>query len=648
MVSQYNSHVNGVTPEELVDILKPESISLNASADKIVYVLRPFSEKGDRPVSSIWIADVGKAKSARQITSGLHDEKEPKWSPDGKTIAFISDRARKNNDGNSSAIFILSLEGGEAYPVTDVGNEMGITRLQWSPNGKFIAFLSPEEKNPDRKRREEEKDDVKVYGQDRDVNVLRLLHVPTRDCESIPCGPQHVVEFTWTEDSTELAFMATKDPDLDSAGYHGTSFYRISSHAGHLPTKITHFPGLASSVAWLGSDLFFQAGASPTKSNTSAMVYRLSLLNGKWERNAYGKVNCIDGLRRVGDVIAVKVLHGLSDEIHTLSSTSSISIRYAELHEIEHWDVAMPESEPILIIAKSSVSSPTEIYSITSGVNCQLTSHNISVSSHKFGQASPLYTTATDGTALDSVLLTPHSPETDKPYPTVMLVHGGPYSRVNNRFDVGSYTFAPYLLSAGYCILSPNYRGGSSHGEKYASGARSAMGTVDYSDIIDLLKAGIACGIIDEKKVIIGGWSQGGFLSYLATTKNSFKFQGAICGAGVTDWDMMSITSDVPFFESELAGSAPWDCPRENTDARKGSPIWDMKKVKTPILILHGEQDVRVPLTQAIAFQRGCERWGVPYEMAVYPREGHWIAERMHRIDMLKRVRRFVDKYLSG
>ena len=110
--------------------------------------------------------------------------------------------------------------------------------------------------------------------------------------------------------------------------------------------------------------------------------------------------------------------------------------------------------------------------------------------------------------------------------------------------------------------------------------------------------------------------------------------------------DMLCMTSDAPFFEAELAGKAPWETKSEDKRARNGSAIWHMETVKTPILILHGEKDERVPLTQAIAFHRGCLHYDVPCEFVVYPREGHMMKERKHLIDMMKRIRRFCDLHL--
>lgn len=114
----------------------------------------------------------------------------------------------------------------------------------------------------------------------------------------------------------------------------------------------------------------------------------------------------------------------------------------------------------------------------------------------------------------------------------------------------------------------------------------------------------------------------------------------------------MTMTSDVPVFQSELAGGAPWLFDSSQTQSRKGSAIWEFKaaaeaKSVPPVLILHGREDVRVPLPNALAFHRACIHYGVPCELAIYPREGHMISERLHQIDMIKRIRRFCDTHLG-
>lgn len=184
---------------------------------------------------------------------------------------------------------------------------------------------------------------------------------------------------------------------------------------------------------------------------------------------------------------------------------------------------------------------------------------------------------------------------------------------------------------------------------------------MDYDDVVSVVDYCIKQNLVDPSRVVVGGWSQGGFMSYVCTTRNGrytdgtpldWKFRGTICGAGVTDWDMMAMTSDVPNWEAELGASAPWEMLKTDTRGRKGSVVWEMKESAKegrmpPCLILHGKEDVRVPVTQAWAFQRGCKKWGVPCEMVIYPREPHVFAERGHILDMAKRVLKFVDIHLA-
>ena len=195
-----------------------------------------------------------------------------------------------------------------------------------------------------------------------------------------------------------------------------------------------------------------------------------------------------------------------------------------------------------------------------------------------------------------------------------MLVHRGHYIRTTVACNPCYYCRGPYRVSAGYTVLYPNYRGGSSHGEHYASQARLGMGTTDYSNTTSLVKADTSKGFIDKQYVAIGGLSQGGYLSYLAVTRSDFRFKAAVCGEGTTDWDMLTMTSDAPWYDAELAGSAPWETDANDTRGRQGSATWHMKdvKTKTPILILHGEEDRSLPLSQAMAFYSGYLRWGCP------------------------------------
>lgn len=258
------------------------------------------------------------------------------------------------------------------------------------------------------------------------------------------------------------------------------------------------------------------------------------------------------------------------------------------------------------------------------------------------------YATAADGTSLESIFFQP-SKAISKPWKTVVIVHAGPMDRVTLSFShEATFHLGPWLATAGYAVLFPNYRGSNGRGEKFTSAARDGAGTLDYDDIITVIKAGIRELLIDEAHVAIGGWSAGGILSYLATVRPfSFDFRAAVCGAGITDWDSSAMTSDYPALEAELVGGAPWDRKPDDVSTRRISPIWHIPKIEMPILILHGEKDERIPLSQGTAFYRGCLHHKKECQMVVYPREPHMIAERAHVIDMLERIKAFYDKHMD-
>jgi dipeptidyl aminopeptidase/acylaminoacyl peptidase len=228
--------------------------------------------------------------------------------------------------------------------------------------------------------------------------------------------------------------------------------------------------------------------------------------------------------------------------------------------------------------------------------------------------------------------------------PTVVLAHGGPYARWGQGFNLSPLNWAQWLALAGYAVLLPNPRGGFGRGEHFAAAARGAVGEEDYRDLIAMVDAAVARGIADPEHLGIGGWSQGGFMAAWAVTQTR-RFKAAIMGAGVSEWGMMVMTSDLPDFERELGGSAPWDAEEQRGYARL-SPIMFARAATTPVLILHGQNDERVPVSQAIGFHRALREAGAPTELVIYPREPHGITERAHQIDVLRRVRTWFDRWL--
>lgn len=656
-----NHESKRLTAEELVDLPSPGAVRISRNGKYVVYTTKPMGRKDEHDKSSIWLADIGVEHSARQLTSGSFNDRNPEWSPDGKSIAFISDRAEA---GKKCAIYMLSIGGGEAYAITDASHERNTAAFAWSPNGNYIAFLSADEKSEEKKKKDEKKDDVKVYGEDWEFNRLRLLHVATRQVTVLFKEESHVSKIGWSSDSTQIAAVVHQTPELDSPFVHGSRLEILSAAPKSKKTLLNFAGAITSDPVWHNKDILFTAGASPNMISTSQTLYAVDLESGTQTILSSGDTGSTQDLRNSFGTISLLIACDLHDNIVTMFHPTEE--QYSAEQSIEGYDVVKTkDGHYITAFSTGMVSAPTEVFSKTSatGQVTQLSTHGAPAQDKISAIYKSINCKSYDGQFdIDAVWAAPAAVDNSEPLPTIVHIHGGPPDRVTNSFEHFGFRWMPWIMSQDkYGFLSVNYRGGIGRGEKFSAAAAGGVGTVEYDDVLALVEEGIRRGLVDETQLIVMGWSQGGFLSYLSAVRNgakthpdgapkTWKFKGAICGAGVTDWDMMSMSSDVPAFESELAGGTPWSQGKNWIKGRQGSAIWEFAEAREsipPILILHGEKDERVPLTQAVAFHRGCLKWGLSCEMAVYPREPHGIKERAHLVDMLKRIIRFVDTHIG-
>lgn len=636
----------------LLQYLYPAFLALiSPDGRQVVYTLSPFSKKDTNPISTLWIADIDKPDSARPLTSGLVKDEQPRWSPDGRYLAFVSDRA---HGGTPSAIYLMPMTamGGEPYAITSTKCEKGIVAHEWSYDGTSIAFVSEDEKTAERKQKETDRDDAKVYDTDWDWQRLRLVDVKTKQVTTVVDGDRHVHCFSWSRDSEEITYTVHATPDFNSPFQHGVEMHilQLSSSATR---SLTLFSGQISTLIWSSSEaMYFTASVVPNHVVTAGCIYRLDIQT-KELTTYFGIDDCALALGNAAGCVVALVQTSDANHLYAIGPWEKpVRHIYRSLSDLDAF-VASYDAEKNRFLVVNNVNTaatPDEISAVEVSGEDQpqqsgkrtLSSHNRTNAARSLATSQQFAAFAPDGHESDGVLFTPTGPG---PFPTVVLVHGGPYFRVTQSFAVCHNLEMPLLTSAGYAVLCPNYRGSSGRGEQFAAVSRGGMGEGDYMDVIAVLKEAIQRKLVDESRVAIGGWSQGGFLSCLAVTRNEFHFQAALCGAGVTDWDMMTMTSQIYEFEADLAGGSPWEA--DYALRPSASAVWNMQKVTTPILILHGEEDSTVPLTQAIAFWRGCQHWKVPVEMVVYPREGHMVRERLHVIDMWERIVRFHNAHLK-
>jgi dipeptidyl aminopeptidase/acylaminoacyl peptidase len=251
-----------------------------------------------------------------------------------------------------------------------------------------------------------------------------------------------------------------------------------------------------------------------------------------------------------------------------------------------------------------------------------------------------------DGWTIHGVLIKPHGYKKEKRYPTIVCVHGGPTSMVGNGFMVnsvaGNSIWGQALASQGYAVFFPNFRGSAGFGLKFAESNVGDMGGADYHDIDSGVDALIERGIADPKRLGLGGWSYGGFMTCWTVTQTT-RYKAAVMGAGISNWLSFHGNTEIHTWDAFHYKASPYE--RDGVYA-KFSGMNFVDRVKTPTLILHGEADRCVPAEQAFQFYRALRDHKVPAELVIYPREGHGISEKLHWLDLRRRVLAWYDKHL--
>ena len=629
--------------ELIVSLPCPEDPRISPDGTAVAYVATPYG-RIEHAEGDIWLAPVALGP-ARQFTFGSGRDEQPRWSPDSQWLAFLSER----QEPDRRALYRIRRDGGEAELLVE--RKRGIERFAWSPDGGTIAFLCPDDPDEEAERRERERDDGEVYGERWSVNRLHILDIASRDIRTLATGDIHLTELAWSPDGSRIAYISRPTPELESnlrsqiaviSVDGGADVTEIPIEGGWSPRNLTWSPN--------GRLLLF-VGSHDPQPQGSFTVYAVPSDGSGAPRNVgptRDDEHCVVGLRAVpgSERVVISLAEGLTTHLEWLDPVSEERERLYTYQEGDFGavDLSLRDGRPLLAVVRSSGSEPPELFVGAPNALRQVSDHHAPLREFAFGIQEPFYWQAPDGLALDGVLIRPpKAPE--GPLPMVVLVHGGPYGRSPNGWSLRPLNWAQWLAIHGYAVLMPNYRGGLGHGHRFATYARGNVGVGDFPDVLSGVDAAIERGIADPDRLGIGGWSQGGFMTAWAVTHTN-RFKAGVMGAGVSDWNMMTLTSDMSTFESVLGGSRPWDGIGPSRSAEV-SPISFATQAETPLLMLHGKQDERVPVSQAIGFERALRERDMPVQLVIYPREPHGVRERTHQLDILRRVLGWYERWLG-
>jgi dipeptidyl aminopeptidase/acylaminoacyl peptidase len=634
---------HAITFADMIQMHRVGEAQVSPDGKWVAYTVSTPDLDANRGASNIWMVPTA-GGSSLQLTQSGHDS-SPVWSPDGKTIAFLSSRS------GDSQVYLLSMDGGEAKPLTHLST--GADIVKWSPDGKTIAFTSgvyPDCKDDAcNSARDAEKDKDKVKAHVAEHLLYRhwthwnegkrshLFVVPVDGSASLrdlTAGANYDVppderggpgDLNFSPDSKEICFTAVTDP-VEAISTNGDLF--VVPVAGGEAKRITTQPGFDGGPAYSpdGKYIAYHAQLTPEYESDRWRVMLYDRVTGKIE-------NLSEGFDRSANELAwsadSKTIYFTAED-ETLQPIYAMAPRPGDVPKKLiannfNLGISLSSDGKMLVFERTSLTTPAEIFvasSDGSGVR-QLTHQNDAIlASLKMNEPEIFWFEGAGGTRVQAMLIRPPDFDATKKYPLLVLLHGGPQTMWSNAW--GYRWNAQVFSAAGYVTLMINRRGSTGYGQKFTDEITNDWGGKAYVDVMNgvdfVLKKYF---YTDGARMAAAGGSYGGYMAdWIAT--HTGRFKAIISHAGIYDKNSMYATEELWFEEHDMQGT-PWTSPE---NYRKWAPLTyaaDLGKFKTPTLVIAGERDYRVPYTQSLEFFNTLQRQGVPSKLVVFPDEGHWI-----------------------
>jgi dipeptidyl aminopeptidase/acylaminoacyl peptidase len=655
-----------ITFKDLISMHRVSDPQISPDGEWIAYTVATPDLEANRISRDVWIVPVSGGES-RQLTRGGSDVR-PRWSPDGKKLAFLSSR-----DGIQQ-VYWIALEGGEATHLTSLST--GADNQLWSPDGNSIVFVSSV--YPDCKdeacnsERDAEKEKNKVKARIYEKLVYRhwtqwwegkRSHLfvisadggaprdltPGADYDVPPFNLGEPEAIGFSPDGQELCFTANTDKD-EALSTNGDLF-TVPVAGTSAPKRITSNPANDWGPAYSpdGKWIAYRAQMQPAYESDR---WRLML----YDRKSGKQINLTENLDRSAGEFAwsadSKALYFQTDEkaempVYSILTTlgKPPKVVLANSYNAE-FDVS--KDGRMLAFTRMSLTMPAEVFVANAdGTEIRQITHQngVLLSQIELPTAEPFWFEGAEKTQVEGLLVRPPHFDPLKKYPTLLLIHGGPQGAWG---DDWGYRWNQQVMAAqGYVVLMINPRGSFGYGQKFTEEISRDWGGKVYEDLMKGLDAAIArYPFIDGSRLAAAGGSYGGYMvNWIATHTDRFKC--LISHAGPYDAVSMYGATEELWFEEWEQGGTPWS----NADIyRKWSPseyASMLGKYRTPTLVIGGEMDFRVPYTQDLEFFTALQRQGVPSKLLIYPEEGHWVLKPQNSELWYKTFLAWLAKYLN-
>lgn len=635
---------DGMSLEQVAQTRTVTRAAISPTGSDIAYTLSvprtPGVDDDGRAWSQLHVVD-GSGNSRGFIT-GEASVGAFEWFPDGRHLGFL---ARRDGD-KGRALYRIPLQGGEASRVAKL--ERDITAFSLSADGRQAALLSQQPESEALAALRRKGFTQKIYEEDwRPVELwIAQLDAPEAAPRLVEVEGS-VQSVHWSPAGDRLALVVTPRQLTDDTLVFAR--VRIIDLDGRELGRVDN-PGKLGALAWSpdGAHLAIISAADENDPREG----RLTVVGnaGGAQRDLLPELegHVWNVAWRDARTLLYVSHEGVETRLGEIGVDGSGDRTVLEAGGPVWGALSVSSSGGIALVGQSP-EHPAEVFHLAAGQQQaqRLTDSNPWLADVRLARQEVVRYSARDGLELEGVLVHPLERRGSERVPLILVVHGGPESHYSNGWLTGYAQPAQYAAARGFASFFPNYRASTGRGVAFSKLDRGRPGMEQFDDLVDGVDHLIATGLVDGERVGITGGSYGGYASAWGATYYSERFAASVMFVGISDQASLVTSGDIPY-EQHLVhmGKWPWEDPE---GFRQASPITHAQKSRTPTLILHGEDDPRVPVGQSYMMYRYLQLAGqAPVRLVLYPGEGHGNARAASRWDYSLRLMRWMEHYLTG
>jgi dipeptidyl aminopeptidase/acylaminoacyl peptidase len=655
LAAQTPSHL--LRPEDAIALKTVSDPQVSPEGTWVAFSVRTNDVKEDRRDTDVWMVPLSQTSGgdAVRLTSSPKSESRPRFSPDGRTLAFVSGR-----EGDKAQVWLLDRRGGEAVKLTDY--KADVSEIAWSPDSKRLALIvgDVDPDDPDAAASEDKPKEGAAktpkpivirrlqFKRDREGYLrelrshLYVFDVAAKTSVQVTTGPYDDSEPVWSPDGQWIAFTSnrTADPDAND----NRDVFVVAPRAGETPRAVTTSPGSDSAPAFSpdGQWITYVAGGAPED-----IWYSISALAAVPAAGGKARILTPDLDRNVsnprftpdGKSILFLIEEGGTVHLARVPAGGGAVERVVGGDRVVEGYGVGPKGE--IAVLETDPTRPSEISAVDGKGLRRLTRINDDfLRGIKLASVQRLKVKSADGQAIDAFLtLPPGAPAgpAGQRLPTLLRIHGGPV----DQFTMAFQTEWQILAAHGYAVVAANPRGSAGYGHAFSRAIWADWGNKDFNDVMAAVDHVVAMGIADPERLGVGGWSYGGILTDYVVTKTG-RFKAAIAGASETNY-LANYGTDHYQREWEAELGLPW---KNAEQWMRLSPFFQLEKITTPLLLLCGGADVNVPCLNSEQLFQGLRRLGRDTELVIYPEQYHSIEKPTYVKDRYDRYLAWYDKHL--